>query len=44
MGENSNKRGVIVGLFVFAGLTFLVAGTLMVGNLHDTFKKKIDRY
>ena len=41
MGENSNKRGVIVGLFVFAGLVFLVAGTLMVGNLHDTFKKKI---
>ncbi|MEP7170246.1 MAG: MlaD family protein, partial [Bacteroidota bacterium] len=41
MNETSNKRPVIVGIFVFIGLIFLVAGILMVGNLHETFKKKM---
>ncbi len=42
MNETSNKRAVIVGVFVFLGLVFLLAGVLMIGNLHETFKKKID--
>lgn len=42
MNEVSNKRGVIVGLFVVIGLVFLVGGILMVGNLHETFKRKME--
>lgn len=41
MNETSNKRPVMVGIFVFTGLLFLVAGILMIGNLHETFKKKM---
>lgn len=40
MRESLNRRTVIVGLFVLIGLIFLTAGILMVGNLHETFKKK----
>jgi len=40
MRESPNRRAVIVGLFVFVGLIFLTGGILMVGNLHETFKKK----
>jgi phospholipid/cholesterol/gamma-HCH transport system substrate-binding protein len=42
MNEISNKRVVIVGIFIFLGLGFLIGGILMVGNLHETFKKKIE--
>lgn len=32
----------MVGLFVFLGFAFLIAGTLMVGNLHETFTNKME--
>ena len=42
MNESSNKRAVIVGVFVFTGLVFLLAGVLIVGNLRETFKRKME--
>ena len=41
MNDKSNKRPVIVGLFVLLGLIFLVIGILMVGNFHETFKNNM---
>lgn len=41
MNESPNKRAVIVGLFVFIGLLFLVIGILTIGNLNETFKRKM---
>jgi len=42
MNESPNKHAVIVGLFVLIGLVFLLAGILMVGNLRETFNRKIE--
>jgi phospholipid/cholesterol/gamma-HCH transport system substrate-binding protein len=42
MNEKSNKRYVLVGLFVFIGLIFLLAGILIVGDLNETFERKIE--
>jgi len=40
MNESSNKKAIIVGMFIFLGLAFLVAGILIVGNVRETFKSK----
>ncbi|MFM9944006.1 MAG: MlaD family protein [Bacteroidia bacterium] len=41
MSNSPNKRGIIVGVFIIVGLLFLLAGVLTIGNLHETFKRKI---
>jgi phospholipid/cholesterol/gamma-HCH transport system substrate-binding protein len=41
--ENSpNRRAIIVGAFILVGLVFLITGILMIGNLHETFKRKME--
>jgi phospholipid/cholesterol/gamma-HCH transport system substrate-binding protein len=42
MNESPSKRGIIVGLFIFIGMLFLFGAILMVGNLHETFTKKME--
>jgi phospholipid/cholesterol/gamma-HCH transport system substrate-binding protein len=41
MEESSNKRAIIVGFFILIGLAFLAGGILVIGNLHETFAKKL---
>jgi phospholipid/cholesterol/gamma-HCH transport system substrate-binding protein len=41
MNESANKRSAMVGLFIFIGLIFLLAGILIVGNLRETFNRKM---
>ena len=41
MNESPNKRAIIVGVFIFAGLSFLLAGILIVGDLRETFNRKM---
>ncbi len=41
MNESPNKRAVIVGVFVIVGLLFLLAGVLIVGNIRETFNRKM---
>lgn len=41
MEKAHTNRPVWVGLFVLVGILFLIAGILMIGNLHETFKRKI---
>jgi len=41
MNESSNKRAILVGVFVLVGLLFLIAGVLTIGNLHSTFSTKL---
>lgn len=41
MNEPSNNRGIIVGLFIVLGIAILIAGILIIGNLHETFKQKM---
>ncbi|MBK6963129.1 MAG: MCE family protein [Bacteroidales bacterium] len=41
MSKPTNKRAVIVGIFVTLGLIFLLTGILVIGDLHQTFIRKI---
>ncbi len=41
MNETNNKRTTIVGFFIITGILLLVAGVLLIGNLHSTFSRKI---
>lgn len=41
MKQTSNKRAVIVGIFIFLGLAILVAGVLTLGGQKNTFQRKI---
>ena len=41
MNDSPNKRAILVGLFVFVGIVFLLIGVLTIGNLHETFKRKV---
>ncbi|MDP4208310.1 MAG: MlaD family protein [Bacteroidota bacterium] len=40
MNEFSNKRIVIVGLFIFLGIALFISAILLIGDLHKTFEKK----
>lgn len=40
--ESSSKRKIIVGFFVFIGISFLFAGILLIGDLHKTFVEKVE--
>ena len=42
MNDSLNKRAVMVGLFVFLGLVFLLGAILIVGNLRETFNRKME--
>ncbi len=42
MKDIRNRRSVIVGIFVFIGIIFLIIGILIIGNLNETFKSKIE--
>ncbi len=41
MNESTNKRAIVVGIFIFLGIVFLIAGILIIGNARETFKRKI---
>ena len=41
MNESPNKHAVIVGLFIFLGIVFLLSAILIVGDLRETFNRKM---
>jgi phospholipid/cholesterol/gamma-HCH transport system substrate-binding protein len=41
MSESTSRQTVIVGLFVTFGMLILAGGILTIGNLNDTFTRKI---
>lgn len=41
MSNSSNKRGVVVGIFILVGLVFFIVAILTIGNMHKTFGSKI---
>jgi len=40
--EDKNKHGVKLGLFIFLGLAFFLAGVLAIGNINNSFTKSIN--
>lgn len=38
----TNRRTIIVGLFIFIGLAFLVSGILAIGQLNKSFTRKVE--
>jgi phospholipid/cholesterol/gamma-HCH transport system substrate-binding protein len=40
--NTNNKRSVIVGMFILVGIIFLSIGILTIGNIRNTFVKKIE--
>ena len=42
MNESPSRRAVLVGVFVLLGIIFFIGGILMIGNLHETFKNKME--
>jgi phospholipid/cholesterol/gamma-HCH transport system substrate-binding protein len=41
MKSTANKRAVIVGIFILLGLIFFIAGIFAIGNINNSFVKKI---
>ena len=41
MNDSSNKKSVIVGMFIVVGIVFLLGGILIIGNLRETFVRKM---
>lgn len=41
MNPSPRRQAIVVGLFVTAGTAILLAGVLTVGNLNDTFSRRI---
>jgi phospholipid/cholesterol/gamma-HCH transport system substrate-binding protein len=39
--ETPDRRPIIVGLFIFLGIVLLISAILIIGNLRETFKRKI---
>jgi phospholipid/cholesterol/gamma-HCH transport system substrate-binding protein len=42
MKDTPNRRAAVVGIFVFIGTVFLIAGILIIGDLHETFTNKME--
>lgn len=42
MSESPRRQAVVVGLFVTFGVAILTGGILTIGNIHNTFSRKIE--
>ena len=41
MSDSTSRQPVVVGCFVTVGLAVLAGGILAIGNINDTFTKKL---